>query len=82
MSEEDTELSGNEERLDELGGRGVKEERKSESIAALRAKAQEHSAKVLQALHADGDGNYCSKEKSSEKSQDIMNSFSRGMSMC
>ncbi|GFR88081.1 visual system homeobox 2 [Elysia marginata] len=82
MSEEETDLSGNEDRPEEFGGREIKEERKSESIAALRAKAQEHSAKVLQALHADGDGNYCSKEKSSDKVHDIMGSLSRGMSMC
>ncbi|GFO27515.1 visual system homeobox 2 [Plakobranchus ocellatus] len=82
MSEEDTDLSGNEDRSDDSGIRGVREERKSESIATLRAKAQEHSAKVLQALHAEGDGNYCAKERSSDKVADIMSSLPRGISMC
>ena len=47
MSEEESDLSGSESGHEGKGR--VKEELKTESIAALRAKAQEHSAKVLQA---------------------------------
>lgn len=81
MSEEEEDLSGSDTGAEGKGR--VKEERKSESIAALRAKAQEHSAKVLQALHNGGDGNYSEKAKSPDrKRHELMDSLSRGVEMC
>ncbi|KAH9507225.1 Visual system homeobox 2 [Bulinus truncatus] len=82
MSEEDSDMSGSEAGT-EGKGRGVKEERKSESIAALRAKAQEHSAKVLQALHKEDELNYCDRRTSPEqKRHEFLESYSRGVVMC
>ncbi|XP_012942674.1 visual system homeobox 2 [Aplysia californica] len=81
MSEEDDDLSGS-EAAPEGKGR-VKEERKTESIATLRAKAQEHSAKVLQALNVDGEGKYGDKGNSPDlKRHEHMNPLSRAMDMC
>ncbi|CAL1527509.1 unnamed protein product [Lymnaea stagnalis] len=81
MSEEDSDLSGNETGPEGKGR--VKEERKSESIATLRAKAQEHSAKVLQALHNDDDRSHCDRRNNPEqKRHEFVDALSRGVVMC
>ncbi|XP_059161139.1 visual system homeobox 2-like [Physella acuta] len=81
MSEEDSDLSGNETGPDGKGR--VKEERKSESIATLRAKAQEHSAKVLQALQKEEEMLYCDRrDNMAQKRHEMVDNFSRGVVMC
>ncbi|KAK0056006.1 visual system homeobox 2 [Biomphalaria pfeifferi] len=81
MSEEDSDLSGNETGPEGKGR--VKEERKTESIATLRAKAQEHSAKVLQALQKEEEANYCDRRNMQEqKRHEFIESLSRGVVMC
>lgn len=81
MSEEDNELSDSEAGSEGKGR--VKEEMKSESIATLRAKAQEHSAKVLQALHTESDGSYYEMTKSpDQKRPGLGGSLHRGIDMC
>ncbi|MGH0153703.1 UNVERIFIED_CONTAM: hypothetical protein FKN15_027380 [Acipenser sinensis] len=50
-----------------------KEELRENSIAALRAKAQEHSAKVLGTVSSDAPGRKTETEEAEEKSRDQLN---------
>lgn len=81
MNEEDSDLFGPEAGPE--GKHRVKEERKSESIAALRAKAQEHSAKVMQGLRAEADGSFMEMSNNpDQKLYDISESLQRRNDMC
>ena len=75
MSEEDENLSDLESGQSggEVQGR-VKEERKSESIAALRARAVEHSVKVMQGLGSDEDSKVISTADDSGRGVERSNS--------
>ncbi|XP_067681837.1 visual system homeobox 2-like [Haliotis asinina] len=53
-----------------------KDELKSESIAALRAKAQEHSARMLQAINKDGTPKTDRKNATSENKNNFQNNMS------
>lgn len=53
-----------------------KDELKSESIAALRAKAQEHSARMLQAINKDGTPKTDRKNATNENKNNFQNNMS------
>ncbi|XP_066550729.1 visual system homeobox 2 isoform X2 [Amia ocellicauda] len=62
-----------EERSKESRSPISKEELRENSIAALRAKAQEHSAKVLGTVSSEGPGRKMETEEAEEKSRDQLN---------
>ncbi|XP_006632431.2 visual system homeobox 2 isoform X1 [Lepisosteus oculatus] len=63
-----------EERRKESKSPISKEELRENSIAALRAKAQEHSAKVLGTVSSEGPGNKMETDDAEEKTRDPLNS--------
>ncbi|CAG5127664.1 unnamed protein product [Candidula unifasciata] len=81
MNEEDSDLFGSETGSE--GKHRVKEERKSESIATLRAKAQEHSAKVMQGIRGEADGDFVDIANNlGQKQYDMSDSLQRRNGIC